>query len=111
MLVKKQAKFAQDIAKLIKYIEDQGDHCTLAEAYRTQEQADLYAQQGKGIKNSLHRSRLAIDLCIFNSAFEYQTKADYYKKYAEYWLTLDPDNKSGHFFTKQDSNHFEVKAP
>ena len=106
-LCQKQSKFAQDVAKLIQYINTQGEYCTLAEAYRTPEQAALYAQQGKGIKNSLHCSRLAIDLCLFSADWVYLTQAEPYKKYAEYWLTLDTSNRSGYFFPKIDANHFE----
>jgi hypothetical protein len=106
-LVKKQAKFSQDMAKLIQYIDAQGDHCTLAEAYRTPEQAAINAHKGIGIANSLHCHRLAIDLCLFDKDWKYCTAAKLYKKYAEYWLTLDSDNRAGYFFPKVDANHFE----
>jgi len=106
-LVKKQSKFAQDVAKLLQYINDQGEHCTLAEAYRTPEQAALYAKEGKGIKDSLHCVRCAIDICLFDADWKYQTKAEPYKKYADYWVTLDPANRAGYFWEKKDANHFE----
>ena len=61
----KQSRFAKDIAQFILWIYDQGYEITLGEAYRTPEQAEINAQKGIGIKNSLHTKRLAIDINLF----------------------------------------------
>lgn len=60
-----QSEFAVMIAKLILVAEKQGIQVTFGEAYRPKELCELYAQQGRGIVNSLHEKRLAIDLNVF----------------------------------------------
>lgn len=107
-LVKKQAKFTQDVAKLIQYIDAQGEHCTLAEAYRVPEIAALYAKEGRGIKNSLHTQRLAIDILLFSSDFVWLTNKKSYEKYGTFWKSLDKANKWGGDYVKLvDCVHFE----
>ena len=50
ILSEKQAIFALNAAKLILWISEQpGYRVTFNEAYRTKEQAAIYASQGKGI--------------------------------------------------------------
>jgi hypothetical protein len=63
-----QAHCSQAIATLVSaipYIEpEDGYRVRLGEAHRTAEQAAFNAMSGKGIENSLHRDRLAVDLMI-----------------------------------------------
>lgn len=101
-----QKLFAQDVAKLIEYIYSQGYSCTLGEAYRTPEQAAIYAQEGKGIKDSLHCKRLAIDINLFKDD-DYLTATKDYEFLGNYWETLDKQNRWGGRF--KDGNHFERK--
>lgn len=101
----RQEEFARNIAKLILFIFDSGYTCTLGEAYRTEEQAELYAKQGKGIKNSLHRKRLAIDLNLFKDGI-YQDKSDAYEFAGSFWYSLHPDNRWGG--AGGDGNHFSM---
>jgi hypothetical protein len=109
MLSKRQAKFAQNVAKLIAYCDSIGKPCTLGEAYITPEQADIYAKQGIGIKNNRHTQRLAIDLNGFNSNYEYQGSKEFYQPLGDYWKSLHPANRWGGDFKKLvDSNHFEM---
>lgn len=108
-LYEQQAAFAIQIADLIKYIWDSGYKCTFGEAYRTPEQAALYAQQGKGIKNSLHIQRLAIDLNLYSPEGVYLTKTEDYAQFGQYWESLDSKNRWGGKFTRADGNHFERK--
>jgi hypothetical protein len=109
MLSQQQAIFAKNVAQLILFIEASGMHCTFGEVYRTPEQAALYAKQGKGIKKSLHCSRLAVDLNLFDSTFTYRTDVAFYKPVADYWKTLHVQNRAGIDFPKVDSNHFEMR--
>lgn len=102
-----QLIFAQNVAKLIEYIYAQGYKCTLGEVYRTREQALLYSQIGKGIVNSNHCSKLAIDINLFKDD-KYLTDSEEYKKFAEYWIRLNPFNESGYFWKSRDSGHFEM---
>lgn len=101
----RQEEFARNIAKLILFIFDSGYTCTLGEAYRTEEQAELYAKQGKGIKNSLHRKRLAIDLNLFKDGI-YKDKSDSYEFAGSFWYSLHPDNRWGG--AGGDGNHFSM---
>jgi hypothetical protein len=105
----KQFKFAQDVAKLIQYITSIGYSCTLGEAYRTAEQAAIYAHNGTGIRNSQHCERLAIDLNLFDNKGEYiSAYTDKYQKIGDYWESLDAFNKWGGYFSRKDCNHFEA---
>jgi hypothetical protein len=54
------------LAALINQAHEMGYEITLGEVWRTEEQAALNAKKGIGIKNSLHRSRLAVDLNFFS---------------------------------------------
>lgn len=108
-LQEKQTKFALNVSALIKFIFDIGYQCTLGEAERTKEQAELNAKTGKGIANSLHCKRLAIDLNLFKDG-KYLTEKKDYEQAGVFWERLHPDNRWGGRFTKLvDSNHFEMQ--
>lgn len=102
-----QQLFVQDIVKLIIYIHSKGYNVSFGEAFRTSEQAAIYAEEGKGIKDSLHCKRLAIDLNLFNPAGLYLTENHLYAPFGEYWESLDPINRWGGNFERKDGNHFE----
>lgn len=105
----KQKEFALYTAKLITYIFSQGYTCTLGEALRTPEQAMIYAKNGKGILNSLHCKRLAIDLNLFSPEGKYLEDTASYEKFGVYWEKLNSENRWGGRFPKPDGNHFERK--
>lgn len=100
----KQSLFAVDVAKLILHINESGYSCTLGEAWRTPEMASLYAQQGKGIKNSLHCIRLSIDLNLFKDGV-YLSGSEAHRPFGEYWESLNAMNRWGGRFG--DGNHYE----
>jgi len=104
----KQKIFALNVSKLISYIFNKGYSCTLGEAWRSPEQAEIYAKEGKGIVNSLHCKRLAIDLNLFAKEGEYLTDSCQYKWIGDVWKTLHPDNRWGGDFPNADGNHFEM---
>jgi len=101
-----QAAFAVNVAKLILHINECGYSCTFGEAWRTPEMAAIYAQQGKGIKNSLHCIRLAVDLNLFKDGV-YLPTTEAYKFAGEYWESLNSLNRWGGRFN--DGNHFEMR--
>ena len=105
-LAEQQAGFACDVAKLINHIFSAGYTCTFGEAFRSAEQAEIYARQGKGIKNSLHCDRLAVDLNLFKGG-QYLSDTDAYQEIGEFWESLSPSNRWGGRFN--DGNHFERK--
>jgi hypothetical protein len=106
--------FAKSVAKLINIIAENGYSCSLGEAYRTPEMAEIYAQRGTGIRNSLHCRRLAIDLNLFSPEGEFLTKSDDYAKFGLAWKRLHNMNRWGGEFhdskgnQKPDGNHFEM---
>ena len=116
MLTTLQFAFARNVARLIEHIFLSGYTCTLGEALRTQEMADLYAAQGKGIKNSLHLKRLAIDLNLFFDG-KYLSDTEAYRPFGVFWVSLHPQNRWGGDWDKDnvadpgenDGNHFEVR--
>lgn len=108
-LWQKQAQFTEDVAQLLNFIFKSGYYVTLAEAYRTPEQAEIYAKEGKGIKDSLHCKRLAIDLNLFDGHGTYLKDYKDYETFGLYWERLDSMNRWGGHFSRKDSNHFERK--
>jgi hypothetical protein len=109
-LREKQSLFTQNVVHLINYIYSGGCSCTFGETWRTPEQAQIYANQGKGIKNSLHCKRLAVDLNLFDSNGKYLTNKSDYEPFGIYWESLHPANRWGGFFPKLvDSVHFEMQ--
>ena len=102
--------FARNVARLIEYIFKSGYYCTLGDAYRPPETAALYEAQGKGIKDSLHCKRLAIDLNLFDAEGRYLTDGKYYKRFGDYWTTLHIDNRHGGRFKRKDHGHFEMNV-
>jgi hypothetical protein len=95
---------------LVKFIEDCGYACKITEIYRTKEQAEIYAKEGKGIKNSLHCSNLAADIYI-GRLVTLLDKAVQYKKFGEYWKELNSANRWGGDFDRVDAVHFEMDTP
>ncbi|EPW0457386.1 M15 family peptidase, partial [Escherichia coli] len=86
-LSEKQQLFAVMIADLIHWAQEHGYRLTFGEAYRTPEQAALNAKSGKGIRNSLHTLRLAVDFNLFING-KYQADTDAYRPLGEYWESI-----------------------
>jgi len=105
----KQAIFAKNVGLLLDRIFQSPFTCTLGDAYRSAEQAEINAKKGIGIKNSLHCKRLAIDLNLFNNDGEYLTSGPDYQCFGEYWKSLHPLNRWGGDFKLKDFGHFEMQ--
>lgn len=100
-----QQAFAQNAARLILRIgATPGYACTFGEALRTAEMAELYVKQGKGIKNSQHIKKLAVDVNLFKDG-EYLGDTESHRPFGEWWETLDPLNRWGGRY--KDGNHYE----
>jgi len=109
--IEKQFLFSQLLAKLILFAYDKGFTITLGEAYRPPETAELYAKQGIGISNSLHRRRLAIDLNLFKDG-SWLTDIPSYKILGDYWKSLsgkDHECAWGGDFKSRDLCHFSIE--
>lgn len=105
-LSEKQQKFAVMIGLLIAWSAEKGYGLTFGEAYRTPEQAQLNAKSGKGIANSLHTQRLAVDFNLFING-QYQTDSAAYRPLGEYWESIG--GSWGGRFSKPDGNHFSLE--
>jgi hypothetical protein len=105
---KLQQKFALDVSRLILFAFEKGLAVTFGEAYRTAEQAALDATKGTGIRSSLHCSRLAIDLNLFE-ADKLQTETEDYSVLGHYWENMGTDHCwGGRFTSRPDGNHFSI---
>lgn len=108
-LLEKQKVFTRLLAKLIEHAYSLGYQITLGEAWRPQSTADYYAKIGKGIRNSLHTQRLAVDLNLFKGN-KYFTHSKDYKQLGEYWESLSTEEYKccwgGRF---RDGNHFSIE--
>lgn len=103
-LSEKQALFTVMIAKLIFWADEHGYRLTFGEAYRTPEQAALNAKNGKGIKNSLHTQRLAVDFNLFKNGV-WLTKSTDHQPLGEYWESIG-GTWGGRF---NDGNHYSLE--
>jgi hypothetical protein len=106
-LGERQRLFTRLVAKLIEHAYEMGYQLTFGEAFRTPEQAALNAKAGKGIAQSLHGMRLAIDLNLFRNG-EYLTDSEAHRPLGEYWKTLHPDCCWGGDFSRPDGNHYSM---
>lgn len=112
LLSELQQLFSRDTVLLLQHITEKGYTFTYGEAMRSQEQAEIYAKQGKGILDSLHCKRLAIDINLFKDGVYLQDSKSY-ELFGSFWESLSPCNRWGGRFKKPDgskfcdSNHFE----
>lgn len=108
-LLEQQSLFVKLVGQLIAWTYSQpGLTLTFGECYRTPEQAALNAKNGKGISNSLHTQRLAIDLQLFKDG-KYIDKSNLYEPLGTYWKSLHPLCRWGGDFSKPDGNHFSME--
>ena len=100
-----QQRFMQMLGKLIDWCYLNGYQLTAGEAYRTPEQAEWNEAHGKGIKNTLHTQRLAIDLHLFKGR-QYLTEVEDVLPMGEFWETMG--GSWGGRFDKPDTDHFSL---
>lgn len=107
-LGEKQRFFTRLVGELIEYAYQAGYELTFGDAYRDPRLAELNAQEGKGIKNSLHTQRLAVDFNLFKDGHWLQESEDF-RVLGEFWESLDDDCRwGGRFLPRPDGNHFSI---
>jgi hypothetical protein len=107
-LGEQQRLFVKLIGQLIDFTYSQGYELTFGDAYRDPRLAQLNAQQGKGISNSLHSQRLAVDFNLFKDG-QYLPKSEDYRPLGDFWKSLNPlCCWGGDFGTLPDGNHFSM---
>ena len=102
-LRKQQSEFARRLPRLIDYAIDLGFEVTIGEAYRPPETAQLYERQGRGVADSFHCRKLAIDLFLFRDGV-YLTATEDYRPLGEFWESIG--GSWGGRFPNVDGNHF-----
>lgn len=106
-----QRVFTRNVGCLIEFAFNQGLELTFGEAYRTNEQQLIYYQTGKSqTMNSNHLKRLAVDFNVFkngNLTYDWDT----YKILGDFWETLDPKNRWGGDWNKNDIKDGFIDAP
>ena len=105
-LGEQQRLFAKLVGQLLQYIYEHGYECTLDWAYRPPEIAAQYQVSGKGIANSLHCKRLAIDLNLFKDG-QWLSKSNDHTPIGEWWESLHPLARWGGRW--QDGNHYSLE--
>jgi len=105
----KQARFTYNIARLIVWAKEElGVDLIGAELFRTPEQAAINAEKGVGIKNSVHRKKLALDMYVFKNG-KILWKGDEYRQIADEWKTYDPEACWGGDFRRRDVYHYSFR--
>lgn len=103
-LGQKQRRFTKMVGQLILYAYSKGYELSFDECFRTPEQAALNAKNKKGIKNSLHTQRLAVDLNLFKNGV-YLDKTEDHRPLGLYWESIG-GTWGGRF---NDGNHYSLE--
>jgi hypothetical protein len=109
--VNDQNLFAQDVARLLQWLEANGYQVTLGEAWRPDEMQAIYVRTGRSkTMINRHGMRLAIDLNIFKDG-EWLTDYESLKVVGEVWRRLSPANVwGGAWKSFKDMLHFERRV-
>lgn len=108
-LADKQMLFMKLLGEFLVWIYQQPSMAvTGGQLERSEETARIYAMMGKGIANTLHTKRLAIDLNLFIAGV-YMTSSDAYKPLGQKWKSMHPLCRWGGDFSKPDGNHFSLE--
>jgi len=104
-LREKQSLFASLIPRLIEHAQELGFEVTLGEAYRSPEEAARLAKLGKGIKDSLHTLKLAIDINLFRDG-KYLPNTSDHQPLGVWWEKQNTLCAWGGWFN--DGNHYSL---
>lgn len=102
-----QSKHTFFVGRLIAWAYEQGYELTGGEYERSVLQAMANAHDGKGIANSLHLIKLAIDFALFRDGVNL-TKFEDWLPLGEFWESLDPLCAWGGRFHSPDCDHFSI---
>jgi len=108
-LSQKQQEFAQCLAEFITWIYTQGWSVRIGEVYRPPFTAREYARTGRGIINSVHTKKCAVDLFLSLDGVSVTWRNEDYAPLAEKWESLHDLARAGHYFRNRDSVHFSFE--
>lgn len=94
-------------AQLIEFAYKLGYELTWGQTVRTESEAESNAASGAGIKNSLHKVGLAVDLNLFKDG-KWLSNSEDHKPLGDFWKTLNPLCCWGGDFQKKDGNHYSI---
>lgn len=94
-----QRQFTLSISHLIAFAYNRGYELTFGDAFRDH-------RVPYGHPRSAHKSRLAVDLNLFENGV-YLQKTEHHKTLGDYWKTLHPLARWGGDF--QDGNHYSFE--
>jgi D-alanyl-D-alanine carboxypeptidase-like protein len=110
-VVEKQCLFARMIAQFIPKAYEMGYLLNFGEAWRPEIVAQAYAKMGKGISNSLHCLRLAVDLNAYFEGKWLDGSQDWHiphlERLGKLWESMG--GSWGGRFTKKDYNHYSLQ--
>jgi hypothetical protein len=104
-LRQKQSLFVRLVTRLLAHIEAEGYDVTFGEAYRSPEEAARLARLGRGLANSLHTDKLAIDLNLFKDG-RYLSSTEAHRPIGEWWEQQHALCRWGGRFN--DGNHYSL---
>lgn len=105
-LREKQSLLVRLFADLVLWATAQGYELTFGEAWRPKITANAYKNQGRGISNSNHLRRLAIDVNLFKDG-KWLTQTEDHRPLGEYWESLHTLARWGGRFG--DGNHYSLE--
>ena len=108
-LGKKQQIFAYTLAKFLLWIYASGWAVRIGEVYRPPYTAKEMARRGKGIVNSVHTKKLAVDLFLVKNGKDVTWDTSDYIPLAKKWESYHPLARAGHNFRGRDSVHFSFE--
>lgn len=97
--------FSRNLAVLIERAFAMGYEVAIGEVSRDPRVAQLNAQSGKGISNSLHLIGLAADLHLYRGG-RYLAQTDEHAQLGQVWKGLHEGNRWGGDFQRKDGNHY-----
>lgn len=111
-LINAQWEFLKNLSELIQFIESKGHIATGGELQRTIYQQKEYLRTGRTQTiNSLHLSKMAIDLAIFKDNIWLQDRESL-QQFGNFWESLHPDNEwGGNWKSFIDLPHFQRRLP
>ncbi len=114
-LLEQQFIFNYNLSLLLDFLRNKCYKFKIGEAFRTKEQAEIYAKRKQGIVNSQHCDQLAIDITLFkfeDGKYKAINEPDQYRNAGNYWKSLNPVNRwGGDWKSPEDPYHFEMKDP
>jgi hypothetical protein len=104
-LNQKQVEFMRTLAAFLSWCFARDIEVIGGELFRTPAQAEIYAEQGKGIRNSNHTKKLAIDLFRYKGG-TVTWDTDDYQEMGQQWKSMHPMARWGGDFANRDAVHF-----